>query len=668
MASKLKFDVVLLEADSNLTEISQWVNSCDVMMGVRGAGLTNLVFLPNNAVFIQVLPLGGLEWLATTDFGDPRELKDPYNLIQKRGWSDLRQACISCVCLSSHFLGKAMYNSIVAGSFSQHWQKKMRRGAFFGGLVLGFFICIYFTPYQGPLPFGADVTTRVKSRIVCHFTEPESDFCEMHGDIRILGNSSTIFIPHFRVADMFTKNNSSGIKPYARKTDGIALEHVRQFRFSQEMPRCTQNHRVPAILFSIGGYTGNYFHSFTDVVIPLYTTSRKFNGEVQFLLADKNGSWTTKFQVVLKKLSNYEAIDIDKQDGVHCFPSMIIGLKKYKELSIDPLTSPDYSMTNFREFLRSSYYLKREYAIRLGSKEKRRPRLLIISRKRTRTLLNEHELVTMGQNLGFDVVLAEARSNISEVSKLVNSCDVLMGVHGAGLTNIVFLPKNAVFIQVLPIPSGDFEWIARTSFGDPSKTMNLREFLRSSYYLKREYAIRLGSKEKKRPRLLIISRKRTRTLMNEHELVTMAQKLGFDVVLAEASSNISEFSQLVNSCDVLMGVHGAGLTNIVFLPKNALFIQVLPIPFGDIEWIARTTFGDPSKTMNLRYLEYKISGKESSLIQKYPLDHEVFKNPNLVAQKGWSYFKSMYLENQNVKLDVLRFKTTLLEALQMLSM
>ncbi|WOG96314.1 hypothetical protein DCAR_0415649 [Daucus carota subsp. sativus] len=458
-----------------------------------------------------------------------------------------------------------MYNSIVARSFSQHGQKKMRRGAFFGGLVLGFFICIYSTPYQGPLAFGkyiiltsrtklfscssrlvkysdsrADVTTPVKSRIVCNFTEPESDFCEMHGDIRILGSSSTIFIPHFSVADMFTKNNSSGIKPYARKSDEGALERVRQFRFSQEMHRCTQNHSVPTVLFSIGEYTGNYFHSFSDVVIPLYTTSRKFNGQVQFLLADKKVSWTKKFRVVLMKLSNYEAIDIDKEDGVHCFPGMIIGLKKHKELSIDPLESPDYSMTNFREFLRSSYYLKREYAIRLGSKGK------------------------------------------------------------------------------------------------------------------------------KRPRLLIISRKRTRTFMNENEIGKMAQKLGFDVVLAEASSNISEFSKLVNSCDVLMGVHGAGLTNIVFLPKNAVLIQV--VLFGGVEWLATTYFGDPSKNMNLRYLEYKISEKESSLIQKYPLDDEVFKNPQSIAEKGWPYYKSVYLDNQNVKLDVFRFKTTLLEALQMLSM
>ncbi|KAL1819388.1 hypothetical protein ACET3Z_014257 [Daucus carota] len=466
MAQKLKFDVVLLEADSNLTEFSQVVNSCDLMMGVHGAGLTNLVFLPNNAVFIQVVPLGGLEWLARTDFGDPSKnmnlryleyrieqressliqkyppedtvFKDPY-LIQKRGWSDFRSVYLD----------------------NQNVKLDVRR--FRATLV------------EALRMLRAGVTTRVKSsRIVCHFTEPESDFCEMHGDTRILGNSSTIFLPHLSVADMFTKNNWSRIKPYARKTDEGAMKHVRKFKFSQEMPRCTQNHSVPAVLFYIGGYTENYFHGFSDVVIPLYTTSRKFNGQVQFLLADKNVSWTAKFEVVLKKLSNYEAIDIDKDEGVHCFPSMIIGLKKHKELSIDPLNSPDYSMTNFREFLRSSYYLKREHAIKLGSKGKKRPRLLIISRKRTRTFMNENEIVKMAQKLGFNVVLAEASSNISEFSQLVNSCDVLMGVHGAGLTNIVFLPKNAVLIQVLPF--GDFKWIARTFFEDPSKTMNLRSF------------------------------------------------------------------------------------------------------------------------------------------------------------------------------------------------
>ncbi|KAK1404262.1 Protein O-linked-mannose beta-1,4-N-acetylglucosaminyltransferase 2 [Heracleum sosnowskyi] len=457
-----------------------------------------------------------------------------------------------------------MYNSIFARSFSQHEQKKMGCGAFIGCLIIALCVCTFFKPSLGPIPtelklamginlkmqmnaedasnlknLSAEVIT-VESQIICNFTEPASDFCEMHGDIRIRGNSSTIFVPDFNLADTFTGENSLGIKPYARKGDEGALKNVRQFKFSQERPSCTTNHSVPAIVFSIGGYAGNNFHDFTDVVIPLYITSRKFNGEVKFLLADKNFWWTTKFKIVLEKLSNYEAIDIDKEDGVHCFPSMILGLEKHKELNIDSLKSPHYSMKNFWEFLRSSYHLKREYAIRL------RP------------------------------------------------------------------------------------------------------------------------EEKKKPRLLIISRKRTRALINEQKLVKMAEKLKFEVVLLEADSNLSEFSQVVNSCDVMMGVHGAGLTNLVFLPSNAVFIQVIPL--GGLEWLATTDFGDPSKSMSLRYLEYKIKEKESSLIQKYPLDHIVFKDPYSIQKKGWADFRSVYLDNQNVKLDVRRFRSTLVEALRMLSM
>lgn len=95
----------------------------------------------------------------------------------------------------------------------------------------------------------------------------------------------------------------------------------------------------------------------------------------------------------------------------------------------------------------------------------------------------------------------------------------------------------------------------------------------------------------------------------------MATGLGFEVVVTEADSNLARFANLVNSCDVLMGVHGAGLTNMVFLPKNAIVIQILPL--RGLEWLGRTDLGDPAKDMNRRYLEYQIGEEESSLRQEY---------------------------------------------------
>lgn len=362
----------------------------------------------------------------------------------------------------------------------------------------------------------------------------------MNGDIRIHGNSSTIFITLPNQTNInFVANNSWTIKPYARKDDEAAMNVVTPFKFSQEMPQCTQNYNVTAIIFSTGAYVGNNFHDFSDVVVPLYLTSRKFSGEVKFLIADYNIRWVTKFRKVLENLSKYDIIELDHDDNVHCFKNVIVGLEKHKELNIDQLKSPNYSVNDFRDFLRSSYGLKRETATKISDKEKKRPRLLIIARKSTRAFTNEQQIVQMAKTLGFDVVLIEANSNLTRMSQMVNSCDVMMGVHGAGLTNLVFLPNNAVFIQILPL--------------------------------------------------------------------------------------------------------------------------------GGLEWLGNTDFGNPSKDMNLKYLEYKINARESTLIQEYPLDHDVIKDPYSIQRKGWLVFKSLYLNKQNVELDVSRFRATLLEALKLLS-
>lgn len=383
---------------------------------------------------------------------------------------------------------------------------------------------------------------------LCKTEEPRTEFCEIKTGIVINGKSSSVFVVSSLQTDRSISaegNNSLStiIRPYARKEDATALSQVRkwsvqQVKDGQEIPTCGRNHGVPAVLFSLGGYVGNNFHEFTDVVIPLYITSRQYNREVQFLVTDNRPYFINKFQNLLKGLSKYEIINIDKEEQVHCFPSATIGLKRHpKEMSIDP-EKHSYSMRDFRDFLRESYSLKRVNAIRIKDK-----------------------------------------------------------------------------------------------------------------------------KHRKKPRLLILSRRRTRAFTNIGEIQAMARSLGYKVTVAEADPNLARFSELVNSCDVMMGVHGAGLTNIVFLPENAVFIQVLPI--GGFEWLAKTDFGEPSKEMNLKYLEYKISSEESSLIQQYPLDHAVFTDPYSIG-KDWEVFKSIFLEKQNVNLDANRFRSILVKALQLL--
>ncbi|KAK2994621.1 hypothetical protein RJ640_025675 [Escallonia rubra] len=313
-------------------------------------------------------------------------------------------------------------------------------------------------------------------------SEPLSDYCVLKGDIRIHGNASTIFVASSHKTRISAGHNSWTLRPYPRKYSEQAMNNTRKWtvklvKHHENMPSCTHSHIIPAILFSFGGFLWNHFHDFSDLVIPLYSTSRNFKGEVQFLGTDYRPNWIAKFSGILNKLSRHEIIDIDKDQGIHCYGSLIIGLKKQEELTVDTSNSPKrVSMKDLRQLLRRAYSLKRSTAIKVRphKHKKRKPRLMIISRKTTRTLLNEDKVAKMARKMGFDVVLDDAirTSNLSTSAKTVNSCDVLMGLHGAGLTNMVFLPDNGVVIQV--VFQGGIDELADRLFGKPTKGMKLR--------------------------------------------------------------------------------------------------------------------------------------------------------------------------------------------------
>ncbi|KAI3910476.1 hypothetical protein MKX01_034870 [Papaver californicum] len=226
--------------------------------------------------------------------------------------------------------------------------------------------------------------------------------------------------------------------PYARKGDNGAMKYVTELSIKSFLendkqaaaPDCSVNHNTPAIIFSIGGYAGNQFHDFTEILLPLFLTSHHFYREVQFLITNANSYWVKKF-------------------GIHCYQKVTVGLKHHKDLGVDPMKSPiGYSMKDFADFLRLSYSLERSSAIKMDEEflkknDKKKPRLLILSRKRTRRFTNEEEIVT---------------ATSSDFTHIVNSCDVMVAVHGAGCTNLLFLPSN----------------FGKHIYGEPAEAMNLR--------------------------------------------------------------------------------------------------------------------------------------------------------------------------------------------------
>ena len=72
--------------------------------------------------------------------------------------------------------------------------------------------------------------------------------------------------------------NLNSVQPYARKDDEIAMKAVSPVQILHgniDPPACHFTH-VPAMVFSSGGFTGNLFHEFNEVIIPLFITSRHF--------------------------------------------------------------------------------------------------------------------------------------------------------------------------------------------------------------------------------------------------------------------------------------------------------------------------------------------------------------------------------------------------------
>ncbi|ONM35529.1 Glycosyltransferase [Zea mays] len=103
---------------------------------------------------------------------------------------------------------------------------------------------------------------------VCYETSRRSDTCEAAGDVRVVGSTQTVYVDSL--------DREWKTKPYCRKHDNFALAHVKEWSLkplpSGAAPQCTVNSSATAFVLSTGGFTGNPFHDYTDVLIPAFIT------------------------------------------------------------------------------------------------------------------------------------------------------------------------------------------------------------------------------------------------------------------------------------------------------------------------------------------------------------------------------------------------------------
>uniref|UniRef100_A0ACD6AIV4 Uncharacterized protein n=1 Tax=Avena sativa TaxID=4498 RepID=A0ACD6AIV4_AVESA len=373
---------------------------------------------------------------------------------------------------------------------------------------------------------------RARSKLTCNFSSKRMDICAMEGDVRIHGKSGTVYVVAASDDSYRLEKGMVTIRPYPRKWEIESMKAVREVTIrTSTSPRCTVTHDVPAVVFSTGAYRSNFFHSMTDIIIPLYNTAREYDGHVHLVATDFNRNWISHYRHILSALSVYPVIDFDTDEVVRCFPSVHVGTESHEEMRINPtLSRKGYTMLDFRDFLGSAYSLNHTWPPPVNRSSGQRPRLVMVLRRQSRSITNEAEALAAAKEVGFEVV-AEGPEMVRDMAR---------------------------------------------------------------------------------------------------------------------------FAEVVRSCNVMVGVHGAGLTNMLFLPHNGTVMQI--IPWGEIKWQCWHELGRPVPDMGLRYIEYEATAEETTLKDIYPKDHVLFTDPNSIHKQGFDNVWKIFLQGQNVTLDIDRFR------------
>lgn len=154
--------------------------------------------------------------------------------------------------------------------------------------------------------------------------------------------------------------------------------------------------------------------------------------------------------------------------------------------------------------------------------------------------------------------------------------------------------------------------------------------------------------------MLIFIRKQNRVLLNLPQVVTACRRAGFapHVMNLRRQTPLAAIHAALASADAMVAVHGAAVTHFLFMRPGSVLLQVVPV---GLDWAADAFYGKPAQQLGLEYLEYKVAPEESSLAAEYGLDSTVLRNPWVISSRGWWEMKKVYMDRQNVTVNVKRF-------------
>lgn len=134
----------------------------------------------------------------------------------------------------------------------------------------------------------------------------------------------------------------------------------------------------------------------------------------------------------------------------------LLGFTEYRELKdntfvkrLSVITNPN---TNHYDLRHISLFRDRLMGL-VAHDNNSGSRRLYVSRKfaRGRKVTNEEEVSELLSNYGFESLYLE-KVPFREQIKIFSECDILVSIHGAGLTNAILAPRSAKVIELYPRP------------------------------------------------------------------------------------------------------------------------------------------------------------------------------------------------------------------------
>lgn len=192
-------------------------------------------------------------------------------------------------------------------------------------------------------------------------------------------------------------------------------------------------------LYVFIGVRSGFFHFVNNLMIPALEVIKEFDNKTLHFVLDHSFPKENR--------DNYDYLLID--------------LLEDKRINYTKINSDDYDYINAKNFipvngahLEAGIPLLYNYFINKYKVDLIEPtRKIYISRKKIsreeKRIDDENAVEALFATYGFEIVYPEDIPTFKEQFKLFNSCSVLAGLTGAGLTNLLFMQKNQVVVEII---------------------------------------------------------------------------------------------------------------------------------------------------------------------------------------------------------------------------